>query len=71
MMRFVVIVVFLVFVSVVFYSGQSIVYILEIGGQIDYLNYEVELNQNRIMFMGEQYGKVIFEVQEKFLKMKK
>lgn len=71
MMRFVVIVVFLVFVSVVFYNGLSIVYILEIGGQIDYLNYEVELNQNRIMFMGEQYGEVIFEVQEKFLKMKK
>lgn len=70
-MRSVATAVFLAFVSVVSYSGLSIAYTLETGGQIDHLNHEVELNQNRIMSMGEQYGKVISEVQEKFLKMKK
>lgn len=70
-MRSVATAVFLAFVSVVSYSGQSIAYTLETGGQIDHLNHEVELNQNRIMSMGEQYGKVISEVQEKFSKMKK
>lgn len=70
-MRSVATAVFLAFVSVVSYSGLSIAYTLETGGQIDHLNHEVELNQNRIMSMGEQYGKVISEVQEKFSKMKK
>lgn len=70
-MRSVTTAVFLAFVSVVSYNGQSIAYTLETGGQIDHLNHEVELNQNRIMSMGEQYGKVISEVQEKFSKMKK
>lgn len=70
-MRSVATAVFLAFVSVVSYNGQSIAYTLETGGQIDHLNHEVELNQNRIMSMGEQYGKVISEVQEKFSKMKK
>lgn len=70
-MRSVATAVFLAFVGVVSYNGLSIAYTLETGGQIDHLNHEVELNQNRIMSMGEQYGKVISEVQEKFSKMKK
>lgn len=70
-MRSVATAVFLAFVSVVSYNGQSIAYTLETGAEIDHLNHEVELNQNRIMSMGEQYGKVISDVQEKFSKMKK
>lgn len=70
-MRSVATAVFLAFVSVVSYNGQSMAYTLETGAEIDHLNHEVELNQNRILSMGEQYGKVISEVQEKFSKMKK
>lgn len=70
-MRSVATAVFLAFVSVVSYNGQSIAYTLETGAEIDHLNHEVELNQNRIMSMGEQYGKVISDVQETFSKMKK
>lgn len=70
-MRSVATAVFLAFVSVVSYNAQSIAYTLETGAEIDHLNHEVELNQNRIMSMGEQYGKVISDVQETFSKMKK
>lgn len=57
------------FVAVLFFGGNCIAITLETGAEIDHLNHEVQVNQDRILSMGEQYGKEISQVEGKFSKM--
>lgn len=61
--------VFLVYLVIAFHSGHCFPSQSEPEAEIHHLRHEVELNQNRILSMGETYGKEFSKMTENFSKM--